>query len=196
MAVIARVFVAGRPRTKGHMEPVHVRGTQGRPCRFGSAKDRPLAQAWMKTLGRALQDQLGIRMGKVDVPGKAVRRIARVDAEPYVGAVEVHCFFRFSREESRREAAEAGEIIPSHDTPWPTEKSGVGGIGDEDTLRRAVLDALTRSGVIKDDSLSVGGMNYKRWCEPGEQAGVLIVVESACDPYMLLQRELDWGGER
>lgn len=164
--VIARLFVAGRPRTKGHMQPVHRRGTKGRPCTFGGAKDRPLLQAWMRTLGQSIQKQLGIKMGRRE------GRVVRADAAPYAGPVEVHCFFRFDREESEREAAEQGEIIPSHATPWPTTI----GIGDEDTLRRAVLDALVKSGVIKDDSLSVGGMNYKRWCDPGEEQGVLIIV--------------------
>lgn len=168
--LIARVFVAGRPRTKGHMQPVHIRGTAGKPCRFGAAKDRPLAQAWMRTLGAQLQAQLGVKLGR---PGGG--KVRRVDAEPYSGAVEVHAFFRFDREASRAEAAEGGEVWPSHQLLWPTTI----GIGDEDTLRRAVLDALVKNGVIKDDSLSIGGMNYKRWCEPGEEAGVLILVRSA-----------------
>lgn len=175
--VIARLFVPGRPRTKGHMTPVHRRGTKGRPCTFGGAKDRPLLQAWMRTLGRGLQDQLGVELQRRGTPP----RVQRVDAEPYAEPVEVHCFFRFDREESRREAAEQGEVWPSHATEWPTAKS----VGDEDTLRRAVLDALVKSGVIKDDSLSVGGMNYKRWCEPGEEAGVLIVVEPARGPHFV-----------
>lgn len=158
--VIALVFLAGRPRTKGHMTP---RG------RNGGAQDRELLHAWMRSMGRQLQQQLGVKLART------AGKVRRVDAEPYTGDVEVHCFFRFSREASRRQAAVHGEIIPSHDTPWPTTI----GIGDEDTLRRAVLDALVKNGVIKDDSLSVGGMNYKRWCELSEQAGVLVVVEPA-----------------
>lgn len=183
--VIARLFVPGRPRTKGHMTPVHRRGTGGRPCTFGGAKDRPLLQAWMSTLGKSIQAQLGI---KIAGP-KGARR--RVDAEPYAGPVEVHCFFRFDRVESEREAAEQGEIIPSHATPWPTTI----GIGDEDTLRRAVLDALVKSGVIADDRLSVGGMNFKRWCEAGEEQGVLIVVIAAPGPAGVIECEqeaLSW----
>jgi len=168
------------------MQPVHVRGTGGRPCRFGAAKDRPLAQAWMGTLGAQLQAQLGVRLAR---PGGG--KVRRVDAEPYAGAVEVHAFFRFEREASRAEAAAEGEVWPSHDLPWPTAMS----IGDEDTLRRAVLDALVKNGVIKDDSLSIGGMNYKRWCEPGEQAGVLIVVREAPSPERVWSMER-WGEVR
>lgn len=169
---LARVFIPGRPRTKGHIQPVHVRGTGGRPCRFGGGKDRPLTQAWMKRLGAMLQVKLGIALRRVG--GKVVR----MDAEPYAGPVRVDCFFRFDRAESQREDAEIGEVWPSHDLPWPTARS----IGDEDTLRRAVLDALTKSGVITDDSMSVGGSNWKRWTVDEEQAGVLVVVRPAPDP--------------
>lgn len=159
--VIARLFVAGRPRTKGHM--------QGRGR---NVHDRPLLVAWMRIMGRQIQQQLGIKLERV------AGKVRRMDGEPYAGPVEVHAFFRFDREQSQREAAAHGEVIPSHLSLWPTTI----GIGDEDTLRRAVLDALVKNGVIKDDSLSVGGMNYKRWCEPGEQAGVLIVVLAAPEP--------------
>jgi hypothetical protein len=104
--------------------------------------------------------------------------------------VEVHAFFRFDREASRAEAAEEGEVWPSHQLPWPTTI----GIGDEDTLRRAVLDALVKNGVIKDDSLSVGGSNYKRWCEPGEEAGVLIFVfaKDGADVQSIKDMERGW----
>lgn len=185
--VIARLFVAGRPRTKGHMTPVHRRGTAGRPCTFGGAKDRPLLTAWMRTLNYSIQSQLDIVLEQVK-GGKVVRR----DAEPYAEPVEVHCFFRFDRVESEREAADQGEIIPSHATPWPTTI----GIGDEDTLRRAVLDALVKSGAIADDRLSVGGMNFKRWCEAGEEQGVLIVVQPSRDPAVIREVEATMEGLR
>lgn len=154
-----RLLVAGRPRTKGHMQ---VRGR--------GAQDRPLLQAWMRALGRSIQQQLGVQMRR-----SGPRDVRRVDAEPYSGPVEVHAFFRFDRlAESERNGA---ALV----CDWPTLIQ----VGDEDTLRRAVLDALVKSGVIKDDSLSVGGMNYKRWCETGEEAGVLIVVEPARGPHFV-----------
>lgn len=185
--VIARLFVAGRPRTKGHMQPTHRRGVNGRPCSFGTAKDRPLTQAWMKRLNGELQRQLGIQLGRV---AGVVRRVD--GGEPYAGPVELHTFFRFEREASRREAAEEGEVWPSHEEPWPTAIS----IGDWDTLTRAVADALTKAGVIKDDRLVIGGPSYKRWCEPGEEAGVLIVARPAPwhDAHVkLLEREaMSW----
>jgi len=183
--VIARLFVAGRPRTKGHMQPVHRRGTAGRACSFGGAKERPELVTWMRLLNWSIQNQLGIKMDR------AGGKVFRVDGgHPYALPVEVHCFFRFDRELSRAEAAEHGSVWPSHASEWPTAIS----IGDEDTLRRAVLDALVKSGVIKDDSLSVGGMNYKRWCEPGEEPGVLIVVRAAPDPLAVVALEMVKAG--
>lgn len=190
--VIARLFVAGRARTKGHIQPVHVAGRGGRKCTFGGGKDRPLTQAWMKTLGRGIQSALGIRMARgveVNPTGRGRRAyVKRADADPYAGPVEIHCFFRFDRTASAAEAAAEGEVWASHDTEWPTARS----IGDEDTLRRAVLDALTKSGVIADDSLSIGGLNFKRWTLAGEEAGVAVVVVEARPADDLLEIEEAW----
>jgi hypothetical protein len=156
MAVIAKVFVPGRSRTKGSLKPVHIRMGGGR-CRVSLTEDHALATPWKKTMIRALVSAN---------PGIVV-------GVPYAGAVEIHCFFRFAREE-----AVGGGVWPSHETLWPTAPD----IGDEDKLRRNVLDALTQAHVIADDALSIGGMNYKRWCAPGEQPGVTIVVHEAPDP--------------
>lgn len=171
--VVAAVFVAGRPRTKGHIQPVHVPGRGGRPCSFGGGKDRPLTQAWMGVLGNSLQRQLGIELRRV-LRGK-LRKVERVDAAPHAGAVRIDCFFRFDRSLSMAEAAEVGQVWGTHAVEWPTARS----IGDEDTLRRAVLDSLTKSGVIADDALSIGGANFKRWTLAGEPEGVAIVVREA-----------------
>lgn len=178
--VIARVFVAGRPRTKGHLQTHHQRGSGGRPCKFWETEREEL-KAWMRTLGRSIQTQLGITIGRVD---GAVRRVD--GGEPYAGPVEVQAFFRFERQLSTAADAEPGEVIGSHQTPWPTAID----LGDEDTLRRAINDALVKNGVIRDDSLVVGtGNNWKRWCGPGEQAGVLIVVREAPDLTRVLSAE-------
>jgi hypothetical protein len=150
----------------------------------GGAKDRPLLHAWMRTLNREIQKQCGIRLAKYG------GTVLRVDGgHPYAGPVEVHCFFRFSRRLSTAEAA-AGEVVESQNTPWPT----VIHIGDEDTLRRAVCDALTKAGVLADDRWIIGGQNYKRWCVEGEEAGVLIVVEEAPDPAHVLSMEVEATG--
>jgi Holliday junction resolvase RusA-like endonuclease len=87
--------------------------------------------------------------------------------ERYAGAVRVDTFFCFEK-----------LCVPDHALPWPTRETGEYAHGDEDKLRRNALDALTQSGLIHDDSLVVGGVNWKRWALAGEVAGVLIEVRS------------------
>lgn len=162
--IIARVFVEGRSRTKGSLKPVHIRMGAGK-CKVSLTEDHALATPWKKRMMAAL-----------------VNRPAGTGEgwKPYAGAVEIHCFFRFEPEQ-----AAGGGVWPSHETLWPTAPD----IGDEDKLRRNVLDALTQAHVIADDALSIGGMNYKRWCVDGEQPGVLIVVRPAPDPAHVLALE-------
>ena len=158
--VIARLFVAGRPRTKGSLKPIHTRGGKGRPCRVSLTEDHELATPWKKTMIKTI---LAARHGR---------------PVGYTGPVEVHAFYRFERERSVDNGQEGGAVWPSHDTPWPTSAD----IGDEDKLRRNLLDALTQSGLLADDRLVIGGMNYKRWCEPSEDPGVAFVVVAAGSP--------------
>jgi Holliday junction resolvase RusA-like endonuclease len=154
--IIARVFVEGRSRTKGSLKPVHIKIGAGR-CKVSLTEDHALATPWKKKMIAQLLVQQGL-LGLI---------------EPYAGPVEIHCFFRFAREE-----AAGGGVWPSHESLWPTAPD----IGDEDKLRRNVLDALTQAHVIADDALSIGGMNYKRWCDVGEQPGVQIIVSDAPAP--------------
>lgn len=156
--IIARVFVEGRSRTKGSLKPVHIRMGAGR-CKVSLTEDHALATPWKKRMISALR-----------APGA---NLSVLTALPYSGPVEIHCFFRFAREE-----AIGGGVWPSHESLWPTAPD----IGDEDKLRRNVLDALTQAHVIADDALSIGGMNYKRWCDMDEQPGVQIIVHAAPDP--------------
>jgi hypothetical protein len=158
--VITALFVAGRPRTKGSMAPFHVRGTAGRPCRI-SLRDSELSVDWKKTMIKALMRENGVRLARKRIGGKTL--VERVDGgAAYAGPVEVHAYFRFA---------------PDHTTTidvggWPVQHD----IGDEDKLRRNLLDALTQSHVLADDALSVGGQTWKRWCCDGEEPGVLFVV--------------------
>lgn len=181
--MIARLFIPGRARTKGHIENF-VTGRGSGKITVRNA-DREVLKRWMAVMISEMRKQLGIIVQKqreVGSNGKARLVIKRVDGiEPYAGPVEVCTFFRF-----HRELNSVADVWPSHDTLWPTALD----IGDEDTLRRAVLDALTQAGVLDDDRWVVGGTNYKRWCEPGEEAGVLIVVREA-DRDVMLTAEAD-----
>jgi hypothetical protein len=166
--IIAKVFVPGRSRTKGSLKPVHIRMGAGR-CKVSLTEDHAMATPWKKRMMAALQLETRRREGS---PG--------VWIGPHTDAVEIHCFFRFAREE-----AVGGGVWPSHETLWPTAPD----IGDEDKLRRNVLDALTQAHVIADDALSIGGMNYKRWCREHEEPGVTIVVRKAPPVKRVLELE-------
>lgn len=88
--------------------------------------------------------------------------------ERWPGAVRVDTFFRFEK-----------LCVPDQALSWPTRETGEFAHGDEDKLRRNALDALTQSGLIFDDSLVVGGQNWKRWARESEPPGVLIIVTPA-----------------
>jgi len=169
--VIARLFVAGRPRTKGSLKPIHIRGGKGRPCRVSLTEDHEKSDPWKRTMI------------------KAIRALMADDRSSYAGPVEVHAFYRFERERSVVQHGSAREAVwPSHDTEWPTAMD----IGDEDKLRRNLLDALTQSGLLADDRFVVGGINRKRWCREGEQPGVAFVVTTPSKEYI---QESFWTGE-
>lgn len=173
-AVLARVFVPGRARTKGSLKPIHRKAGPGR-CTVSLTEDHALSGPWKKAMMRALAAHVGESGGYVS-------------PEPYTEAVEVDCFFRFHRELS---AAGDGVqtymdgVWPSHRTLWPTAPD----IGDEDKLRRNVLDALTQAHVITDDAMVVGGQTWKRWTQRDEWAGVLIVVRPARSVQRILRME-------
>lgn len=147
-AELLRVFVPGRPRTKGSLKPVHVKLGGGR-CRVSLTESGEYSIEWKDTMIEAIRD-------------------AAVCSR-YDGAVRVDTTFVFER-----------LCKPDQQMPWPTREKGEFAHGDEDKLRRNALDALTQSGLIKDDSLVVGGMIVKRWVLAGETSpGVLIVVTPA-----------------
>lgn len=164
---ILRLFVAGRPRTKGSLKPVHTKLGGGR-CRVSLTESGEYATAWKNTMIKA------IRAAMRGTPDDAVQ----ASHVPYTGAVEVHSFFRFERLAS----TDAG-------LPWPVRETGEYAHGDEDKLRRNLLDALTQSGLLADDALVVGGFNLKRYVEPGEQPGVEILARPA-RPLAYLREQL------
>lgn len=168
--VLTQFFVAGRARTKGHMKPQPKRS--GRGTLKISVHDRPLLKAWLVDLIKGIREQTGIEVIK---NGRQV--IGCKPPWPYEGPVTVDAMFYF-----RRERSADSTVWPSHDTPYPTAED----IGDEDTLRRAVNDALKMAFVIADDrwvigpSDTPGALNGKRWIDhPSAQPGVLCVVRHA-----------------
>lgn len=160
---IARFFVAGRPRTKGHMQPMPHRRSNGKLAI--TLHDRDEAREWLQTLIKGIREQVGI------VPIIKGRKVVGVEPPwPYVGPVRVDSAFYFDRELSVRDGELTNLPIPSHQTPWPTAKD----LGDRDTLERCLLDALTQSGLLEDDRWVVRGEPIKRWSGDGfsPRAGV------------------------
>lgn len=156
-AELLNLMIPGRPRTKGSLKPMHIRGSGGRPCKIGLTEDHALSKPWMQKMIRAMRAEY---RGGI----------------PFLGAVVVQASFGFEREISIQMAA-AGAVIPSHNTPWPTAI----GIGDLDKLTRSVLDALTQSGVIADDCLVVAADVRKQWVS-SLAGGVLVRVASVDAP--------------
>jgi Holliday junction resolvase RusA-like endonuclease len=142
-----RVWVPGRSRTKGSLKPVHQRGMAGKPCKVWLREDGEYSEGWKRRMIDWIR--------------------AACECRQYAGPVEVHAFFRFEPS-----AEGPGLTRDQVDTPWPTGRQ----YGDEDKLRRNLLDALTQSALLADDSLVVGGQTWKRFCREGEEAGVMFVV--------------------
>lgn len=143
------VWVPGRPRTKGHMKPDHIRTGVG-TCAVKLRETNPQSTAWKKIMTTVIKGSCA--------------------CERYDGAVIVDSMFLFEPEngEDRKGVADGSR-------PWPTSIR----YGDRDTLERNVMDALTQSGLILDDKLVVDGRATKRWAVAGEQAGVWIRVRPA-----------------
>lgn len=118
-------------------------------CRVSLTEDGQHSKPWKEHMIRALQGAYPMTR--------------------WGGAVIVETFFRFERLASEERRGD----------PWPVQPPGPTAQGDWDKLTRNVGDALTQSGLIKDDCLVIGGPSYKRFVLPGEPAGVLIKVRPA-----------------
>jgi Holliday junction resolvase RusA-like endonuclease len=138
--VIGRFFVAGRPRTKGSLTPQMSRGAGGK-IRVHLVESGEYAVPWKKTMIKEI--------------GRS-RILHDRDGGSYAGPVEVSATFVFAQQ-----LGVGHEAWPSHRTPYPTSID----IGDLDKLLRNLLDALTQSGLIKDDSqvARIGPGTCKVW---------------------------------
>lgn len=168
----ATIFVAGRPRTKGSLTPQLSRGKGGK-MKVHLVETGDYSVTWKRQMIRGIWEQCGI------TPVRRGGKIVGFDPAPFEGAVYVDGLFLFERERSVAVTAADGQVWESHDTPFPT----AGDIGDEDKLRRNLLDALTQSGLIKDDRFVVGPadaqQNGKKWTLPDQKSGVRIGVYAA-----------------
>lgn len=93
--------------------------------------------------------------------------LADARVEQFTGAVSIAEHFRLARPASH--FGKRG-LLPSA-PPFP-----IGARDDLDKLVRAIHDAVTASGVWRDDGQVVRIITTKDWCNPGEGPGVDIIV--------------------
>lgn len=108
-----------------------------------SKKTRP----WRSSVVKAIKEQTG---------GKQL----------FDGAVSVDIFYALPRPKSHYRTGRFSHVLKGTAPIHHTEKP------DGDKLDRAIYDALTESGIIRDDKVIVGGGRWKRWSldrqAPGE----------------------------
>lgn len=147
--ILAEFFRPGRPRTKGSL---HAYCTRGRDHKVRIVEETKNSSLWRAQMAKAAQVDHLERHGKL------------LNHAGPVGLVAVFYFAQV--------AAVGGGIIPSHQTPFPTDIE----IGDLDKLMRNLGDALTDAHVIEDDRLITDLAVKKRWCPLGQVPGVMVQV--------------------
>jgi Holliday junction resolvase RusA-like endonuclease len=152
--IVGRFAVAGRPRTKGSLTPQISRNGKGQ-MRVHLVESGEYAVPWKKTMIYAIREQ-------------ALELDAGIFRAAFEGPVEVRATFFYAR------TGPAAQGLGR-----PTLASGANACGDLDKLERNLLDALTQSGLIKDDSLVVKIVSEKRWARPDGFEGVECLVLAA-----------------
>lgn len=149
------LWVAGWPRTKGSMKCLGARSPGGKHI---LVEQVTLSKPWRTHV----QNEI-VREVRRSVVGKWTA---------YEGAVLVDAVFYYERP-----ATGVGVKLP-----YPTIAAGENANGDEDKLRRNILDSLQGCGLIGNDCMVVGhslaGVT-KRWAIPGGGSGVQIIVQEA-----------------
>ncbi len=169
--------VAGRPRPKGSLKCLG--GAGGR--RHVMVEQVEGSKPWKLEMIRAIRAEFGIvpvKRGNVVVAWKSAREKGGPGLwTPYAGAVEVRALFRFERTLSCA-AGSIGQVIPSHDMPWPIADD----FGDTDKLQRNLGDALQQSGLIAEDRLIIHWDAWKLWTAPEGRSSVHFVLSQARTP--------------
>jgi Holliday junction resolvase RusA-like endonuclease len=147
-AVLPATFgVYGRPRTKGSLNVYCLKNARHTVRVEEETKDSSL---WRRMVARAAQAHMLETSGGLWNVGDPVGVRLLFVFPAWIGV--------------------GGEVVPSHDTPWPTAIT----LGDIDKLTRNVLDALTDAHMIEDDRLVVQLQVAKEWADELRPAGVSI----------------------
>lgn len=145
----AQFGVYGRPRTKGSLNVYCMKNATHKVRVEEETKDSSL---WRARVAKAAQNHMMATTGG----------LWNVDH-----AVSVRALFVFPRQESVN-----GGVVPSHDTPWPTDIT----IGDVDKLARNILDAMEDAHLYRNDRLVAQLLVEKTWATDELPVGVTIRV--------------------
>jgi Holliday junction resolvase RusA-like endonuclease len=154
--IVCRFRVDGRPRTKGSLH-----GTCRKDARHTvhMSESGEYSKPWKLKMIREIQRHIHEWQSS---------RFAPVQMwVPCPLPVEVRAVYFFEREKGVN-----GLVKPSFDTPYPTNIT----IADLDKLDRNLLDALTQSKLIADDSQVVRLVTEKRWAPEGSGGSVQVHV--------------------
>lgn len=170
--------VAGRPRPKGSLKCLG--GAGGR--RHVMVEQVEGSKPWKLRMIAEIRREFGIQPvyraaggARVVVAWKSTRDKGGPGVwTPYAGAVEVTATFLFERTISVAPKT-LGEVIPSHQTDYPTADD----FGDLDKLQRNLGDALQQSGLISEDRNIVTWIARKRWADKGASACVTFNIGEA-----------------
>lgn len=99
----------------------------------------------------------------------------RVGTGTFTVPVLVGAYLQFARPASHYGTGRNSKTLRANAPAMPTTRR----VGDIDKHARSLLDALTASHVIDDDSLVVALDVAKRWCLTGETPGCSITVREA-----------------
>lgn len=105
-----------------------------------------------------------------EVCKKAFKEAAKT-IEQYDMAITVNLDFYFQRPKSHYRTGKNSEVLKSFAPKYHIVKP------DKDNLEKAVTDAMTDSGLIKDDCIIIGGETFKSYAEIGDEPGCMIEIK-------------------
>lgn len=92
--------------------------------------------------------------------------------QPLEGPVAVYVDLRFSRPKNHYHHRKSGSVLRDDAPEYVATKA----VGDIDKLERAIYDALTDAGWVRDDSQIASNRTIKRWTEGADEVDVTVVT--------------------
>lgn len=104
---------------------------------------------------------------------KIATNIARLNHWAPPACVHAHMVFRFNRPRSHYRSGRFAHLLKADAPPFPNVKP------DGDKLVRAVFDALTLAGIVKDDATITSHYCARRYTADGQRPGLAVVITDA-----------------